>query len=205
VSASYLVDLGGTTLLYPSLLPSQAQSGLVSPLSGVLIGNSVDMLHANSFCNAVITGINYNFSGQVQIQVQTSDTDVSGNYTDPTSGLAQFPTWFSSGGLLWINSGGLLGGTLQGAIFGGVAGGPAGASNAASGSPNSGYAIASGFTVAAGFQRIGRFVRANVLSGALNSGFGYNGPFSVSFISQLKITGSGGGYTPAPSSGAVNV
>lgn len=193
-SASLVVDVGGTCLTYPSLPvgASGTLSGGVFSSSGTLVGQTVDMLHANSFTNLQICGLSLNTSGQCQIQVQVSDTDTSGNFTDPTSGMTlsssggSMPTWFASGGILWLNSGGLLGGTLQGAVNAG--GGLAGAAGT-SGTPNSGYFITSGFTVAAGFTRQARFVRANVLSG----GF-YVGPLHLSFLGNLRTTGSGGGF-----------
>ncbi len=195
-SANLVVDLGGKCASYPSLLPVQTQSGAMSPLSGVLIGVRVDLMQADTFCNLMVAGQNYNGSGGVQLQVQTSDSDTSGNYTDPTSGLPQFPTWFASGGILWLNSGGLLGGTLQGAVQN---------AGTASGTPNSGYFIASGYNVFAGFQRVGRYARINLISGSLTSGYAYNGPLVASFVTQLRTTGSGGGFSYAPSSGSVNV
>lgn len=211
MSAFLAGDLGGTVISYPSL---QTLSGSSSPGSGSLgygdtVGKSVDLNHADTICNLNVVGLAVtNLSGQVRIGVQCSDSDVSGNYTDPTSGLQTFPSWFASGGIIWLNSGGVLGGTIQGAIAGsppslnmGVPGLPAGFTQANSGSPNSGYAIASGFNVFASFQRTGRFARAFVVSGDL----GYLGPLTVSFVSQLRTTGSGGGMTYSPSSGQVNV
>lgn len=182
MSANLAVDLGGTTLYQPSL-PAAGQTGNASGqycgLSGQAVGLSVDLLNANTFCNVYVQG-SPAFSSGLIIGVQCSDTDVSGNYTDPTAGLAQFPTSFSSGGLLWINSGG-TGGLLS--------------SGGASGS----YFL-SGFTTIAGFQRPLRYARLLFASGSvavLNMAAG--------FISQLKITGSGGGYSVSPSSGVVNV
>jgi len=174
------VDIGGTAYFEPSLLPPQTQSGLICPNSGALIGLSVDMNNANTFCNIYVTGVTYNQSGQVLLQVQTSDSDTSGNYTDPTSGLAAFPTYFSSGGILILNSGGVGMGVL--------------------GAQVSGQSILSGFTQFAAFQRPGRFARINVLSG----GF-YNGPLVAGFVSQLRTTGSGGGFSFQPASGTVSV
>jgi hypothetical protein len=199
MSANLIVDLGGTALSYPTL-PAGASgtlSGGVFTSSGQLTGQSVDMLHANTFTNLLVGGISLNTSGQLLIQVQTSDTDTSGNFTDPTSGLAQLPTYFESGGIVRFNSGGILGGTIQGAIN---TGGGLGNTAGTSGAPNSGCAIQSGFQAFAGFQRVGRYARANVLSG----GF-FVGPVQIAFVSQLKTTGSGGGFTLSPTSGVVNV
>jgi hypothetical protein len=81
-----------------------------------------------------------------------------------------------SGGILILNSGGTGGGTLGAFI--------------------SGHAMQSGFVEAAGFQRPQRYARAIVLSGDY-----YVGSLSVGFISQRKITGSGGGSVQTPGSG----
>lgn len=208
MSAFLAGDLGGGVVSYPSL---QALSGFGNPGSGSLdfagastFGQGVDLNNADTFCNLQIVGCaTTNLSGQVRIGVQCADSDVSGQYTDPTSGLAQLPTYFASGGLIWLNSGGILGGTIPGAISQGAGGfgAPAGAVFANSGSPNSGFAMNSGFSVFAGFQRTGRYARAFVVSGDL----GYVGPLYAGFVSQLRTTGSGGGMTFSPSSGQVQV
>jgi hypothetical protein len=181
MSANYVVDLGNTTQQGMSLVDTPLLSGsILCAASGAVIGTGIDMLHSDSYCNVVIGGVSA--SGQVRIQVQTSDTDVSGNYTDPTSGLAQLPGVFASGGLIWINSGGTGGGAFGPFV--------------------SGNAIASGFQVATAFQRLGRYVRANMLN---ETSVQYAGALQVVFLSQLKTTGSGGGFTLAPTSGTVNV
>jgi hypothetical protein len=136
------------------------------------------MLNSDTFCNLQVTGNTQ--SGQLRIQIQTSDTDVSGLYTDPTSGLAQLPTVFASGGILWLNSGGTGGGTLGAFI--------------------SGHSMYSGFCESAAFQRPQRFVRAIMMSGDW-----FGGPLQANFLSQYKTTGSGGGYSPSPTSGLVSV
>jgi len=181
VSASYLVDLGNTT--GPQFA---ATAGSFFPASGANVSNIVDMLNYNTFTNLLVGGIWQFPSGQLRIQVQTSDDTVSGNFTDPTSGLAAFPTVFQSGGQLFFNSGG--GGS--GGLFG---------------LNTSGQSFFSGFIAAAGFQRPQRYARVVVpASGpnALEVGQ-LNGV--IGFVSQLKTTGSGGGFTLAPSSGAINV
>ncbi len=152
--------------------------GPPAPASGAVIGASVDMLNSDTYCQLVVMGSMS--SGQLRVQVQNSDSDVSGTYTDPTSGLAQLPGTFQSGGILWINSGGLLGGTIGTTGF------------------VSGQSVNSGFLVAQPFQRTARFARANLLSGDF-------GCASVGFISNLKTTGSGGGFSFSPGSGVVNV
>lgn len=178
MSANTLIDLGGGAQLGMSL---GGQSGLFAPASGALIGQSIDLINANNYCNVVIAGQCMFLSGQVRVQVQVSDTDVSGNYVDPTSGLAQFPTSFQSGGILWINSGQIGGGVLAGSGL-------------------SGQNIFSGFTTAAAFQRTGRYARLNAISGDF-----YAGNLTGSFVSQLKTTGSGGGFATSPTSGTPSV
>jgi len=193
VSANLLVDLQGTAQLGLTLGIGGAGSGLIYPASGAVIGASINMGNADTACNLLLAGNEVFGSGQLRVQVQASDTDVSGNYTDPTSGLAQLPSWFSSGGILILNSGALLNGTLQGALQ---------TQGVNSGLPGSGYAIQSGFAVAAMFQRPapGQFVRANVLSGDF-----YAGTLVGVFISQYRTTGSGGGFSYSPGSGQINV
>lgn len=183
MSASYLVDLGNTCLMDTSIGLGGPGSGIIYAASGAVIGDSVDLLQANTFCNVFFAGNAVFTSGLLRLQVQTCATDTSGSYTDPTSGLPVMPTSFSSGGLIWLNSGG-TGGGLLGAFV-------------------SGQAILSGFAGAAGFQRPtpqNRFARINVLSGDF-----YAGTLVAGFISQLKTTGSGGGFTFAPGSGTINV
>jgi hypothetical protein len=174
------VDLGNTCQLFATVVPPATASGVAYAASGALIGFSYDGLNSDAFTNVMIAGNAAFASGQLRVAVQTSDTDTSGTYTDPTSGLAQFPTSFQSGGIVILNSG-QLGGGLLGAFV-------------------SGQSIQSGFAVSAAFQRPHRFARANVLSGDF-----FAGPLTVSFINNLHTTGSGGGYTLSPSSGTVNV
>ena len=169
MSANLIIDIGGAAQSQPSLL-----------VSGNFVGAGVDMLHADTYTAVNVVGVPVILSG-LCIGVQCSDSDTSGNYTDPTSGLAQLPTAFQSGGVIWLNSGG--GGGLLGA---GV----------------SGQYFASGFSVYAGFQRTGRYVRAINASGAAG---GYVGTLQVNFVGQLKTTGSGGGFSYQPGSGTVNV
>ncbi len=190
MSASYLVDLYNTTYMGTSLhTPNQGgvgSSGQFCGLSGVQVGSIVDMIHANSFTNLVVTGVDGLISGPLQVAVQTSDTTVSGDFTDPTSGMVAaapdatnpFPTAFRSGGMIWLNSGGGAG--ASGGLFGLFA---------------SGQAIASGFAVAAGFLRPHRYARALFISGSAAAPANqYVGILNVSFFAQQKTTGSGGGY-----------
>jgi hypothetical protein len=183
MSANLIVDLGNTAQLGYTLPNNVAigSGGIVdSRLSGISIGQSVDMLNSDTYCNLLVAGI-CNTSGPLVLQVQTSDSDTSGNYTDPTSGLASFPSSFTSGGLITLGGSGIVNPGLFNSGF------------------VSGQALLSGFAAAAAFIRNGRFARANVLSGF------YQGPLTALFVSNLKTTGSGGGYSPLPSSGTVNV
>lgn len=179
-SANLVVDIGNTCISQPSIPGSGGvwvQSG-----QGALIGLGVNMMHSDTFCNLCVTGMPYFTSGQLRVVVQCANSDTSGNYTDPTSGLSQMPTSFSSGGVLIINSGGVGSGVLN--------------------TGASGQNFASGWQVFAGFQRTGVFVRAIVLSGT--SDF-FAGELDVGFVSQQRTTGSGGGFSYQPGSGTINV
>lgn len=179
MSASTLVDLQNTCQRAVSIQGDFVLSGAaVFPCSGAVIGQIVDLLHADTYCNLFVCGISA--SGQLRAQVQCSDTATSGSMTDPISGLTDRPGAFASGGILWINSGGTTGGLLNGLV--------------------SGEAIASGFFVAQGFIRVGRFARVNFLSGDFAAG-----ALTAGFISQRKTTSSGGGFTLLPGSGTVSV
>lgn len=162
MSASLLVDLGNTTQQTPTIVAVNA-----FPCSGAVVGNVVDLLNANTYCNLQVNG-SVSQSGQLRIKVQTADATTSGDFTDPTSGLSVFPTAFESGGIFRINSGG----------------GP----------------LISGFAQSAAFIRNARYARAIALSGDF-----WQANLAVNFISQLKTTGSGGGFTFSPTSGTVNV
>ena len=175
MSANLLVDLGATCQSHISIF-----SGTIFAASGGVIGQPGHLGNADTFCNLFAMGTPVFTSGQLRLQVQTSDSDVSGNYTDPTSGLATFPSFFKSGGILWLNSGQLGTGVLGAGV--------------------SGQNIQSGFAVGAGFVRNGTFARVNVISGDF-----FAGTLTAGFISQLRTTGSGGGFTLAPSSGVVAV
>ena len=182
MSASYLVDLGGSCQLTPTIFGLQAVSGNVYAASGATIGQSCYTPFSDSACNVVIQGNCAYGSGQLRIQVQSAPADVSGQYTDPTSGLSQMPSWFSSGGLLWLNSGALLGMTVGGQNSGQA----------------SGHQISSGFAESAYFLKPFPYIRANVLSGDF-----YCGDLNVAFVSQFKTTGSGAGFTLSPQGSGV--
>lgn len=181
MSASLTVDLGKTCISIPSVSTNQT-SGLMVSVSGAIVGNIVDLRDGDTYCNVAIDGW-VATSGQLRIAVQTSTGTTSGGFTDPTSGipLLDLPTPFQSGGILWINSGGVFNG-----IFG---------------SGVSGENVASGFQAIAAFQRVGRYARAIVLSGET-----FNGILgSVTFITNRRTTGSGGGFSFQPGSGNINV
>ncbi len=191
MSASYAVDLGSTLQSMPSL-PSAAvaadggmailSGGGISSLSGVLIGDIVDMLNSDTYCNVYVAGRSIG-SGPLIIGVQTSDSTASGTFTDPTSGLAAIQAPFQSGGNLIIGSGDWTAG--WGGIFG---------------SGISGQVVLSGFMAIGAFQRPQRYARLIV-----NSGFMDVVGFQAGFMSQLRTTGSGAGFTYSPSSGVLNV
>lgn len=191
MSANLLVDFGGTITALPSL-PSTAvaadgpnagsSGGNMSSLSGVLVGDIVDLINANTYCNVYVAGRSLG-SGPLLIGVQTSDSTASGTFTDPTSGLlpGNYGTNFSSGGYLIIGSGGWTGATDPGGIFG---------------SGVSGQMALSGFFAAGAFNRGQRYARLFV-----GSGFMEWAGAAAGFMTQTKITGSGGGTTQAPGSG----
>jgi hypothetical protein len=103
-----LVDLGNQLLILPSIMPN---AGVLAttvsgtcPASGESVGMICDMRDANYATN-LIAAFGASISGQFKVQVQTSDDTVSGNFTDPTSGLQRMPTGFLSGGIAVFNSG----------------------------------------------------------------------------------------------------
>lgn len=180
MSANLVVDLGNTTHLEVSIASAIGVGG--TPASGQIVGEIVDLNDANTFCNAYVAG--GPTSGIFSMAVQTSDSLTSGSFTDPTSGLAQLPTSFLSGGVFVVNSGignsGRGGGTVP----------------PVSGAP----AFCSGGLQAAGFQRPHRYARLMALSGG-----SFDATVVAGFITQSRTTGSGGGFTLSPSSGLVEV
>lgn len=100
MSANLVVDINATCQTSVSFATSSV--GTV-PASGIQIGQVVDLLTANTFCN--VFGTSAPNANQVLVQVQTSDSTASGTFTDPTSGLAQLPTNMQSGGILVVGSG----------------------------------------------------------------------------------------------------
>ena len=189
-SANIVVDLYNTVQMVQSF-PSTAQAadggvaitsgGSISSLSGVMIGDGVDMRDSDTNTQLFVGGLSYG-SGPLIIGVQTAPSATSGDFTDPTSGLATFPGAFRSGGFLIIGSGPASDTRLG--IFG---------------SGQSGFFVRSGFFAASHFQRPHRYAR--IIHG---SGF-FEGTLHAGFIGSLKTTGSGGGYSASPGSGAVSV
>ncbi len=181
LSASYLVDLANTCQLATSITDSPLLSGGITCVaSGAIVGQGINMINSDSYLNVFAQGLAA--SGQLRLQVQTADADVSGQYTDPTSGLPNLPGAWQSGGILWINSGGAGGGVLGGFV--------------------SGQAIASGWAASQALLRPGTYARLVAL---LEGTVQYGGSLTAGFISQFKTTGSGGGFSYQPGSGTVNV
>lgn len=178
MSASTVVDLGNV-VQHQQLSVSAVNGVGGTPASGTIVGAVVDMLHANNYCNLVVVG--GPSSGILRVQVQTSDSTLSGTFVDPTSGLPNLPGAFQSGGILIVNSGLWASGSPQGPKV------------------NNAPLFCSGGCQVAGFQRNGQYVRAIALSGT------FDGPVSVGFMSQLKLIGSGTGFTYSPASGTVSV
>lgn len=180
MSASLLVDLFNTCDIRLTLGLGGAGSGLIYPCSGAVFGDIVGMPHDHVFTNLLVAGNRVCGSGQLRVVVQTAPDTNSGSFTDPTSGAASFPTAFTSGTILTLgaNSGGTLGPAV------------------------SGQNIQSGFAVGAGFQRPAGhiYARAYVMSGDF-----FAGPLTAMFVEQKRTTGSGGGFSYSPGSGAVNV
>lgn len=178
MSANLLIDLNATGDYAISIASATGVGS--TPASGVIIGAITDMINANTFCNVFVAG--GATSGPLGIQVQCSDTTTSGSFTDPTSGLLQMPTNFSSGGILWVNSGLWASGNQP-------------LSPAVDNAP----IFCSGGVMFGAFQRPQRYARLIALSGTFTANV------MAGFISNLKMTGSGGGYSLSPSSGSVSV
>lgn len=179
MSANLVVDIGSTCDYRSSVTPAAA----ASPASGVIVGQIVDLLHANTYCNLWVTG--GPGSGVIPVAVQTSDGLTSGSFTDPTSGLPStaFPGFVRSGGILHANSGLHASGNYS-------------LSSPASGAP----LFCSGGIQFGAFQRPHRYARLIALSGLTTTVI-----LGAGFVSQKKTTSSGGGFTYNPGSGTVNV
>lgn len=150
--------------------------------SNLVVGGIVDLLYANTYCNVFCVGGVVGASGAIEVRLQTSDVLTSGSFTDPTSGLAQLPVNVQSGGALFFNSGLWTSGIYS-----------------PSSQVNNSPMFGSGGISFGAFQRPQRYARL-----ILNSG-PFPGPIFAGFISNKKTTGSGGGTTQSPGSGAVSV
>ncbi len=181
-SAGLVIDLGQTCDYRTSLL------ALVSGQS-TNVGVVVDLANADTNCQVWLTNT-YGFSGELPLFIQTSDGTASGGFTDPTSGLpaGSFPIggFVASGGMFWANSG-----------IGWVSG-----NNGPNAPADSAPLLASGGIVFTSFQRPHRYARLLLTSGnaSITNFLGAAG-----FLSNKRTTGSGGGFSLQPGSGAVSV
>lgn len=221
MSASLAVDLGNTC----HFLPSATLAGAVSPASGTVVGLICDMIQDNTNTQVWVAGTAS--SGVLGVQVQTADVasgvlnsgggfPISGAFTDPTSGLAAAdrPSWISSGGIFWVNSGlvtlpGGGGASGPGQLAGGYPVntfpfGPSPVFNA-QGSP--GFVASGTYPVfgSGGGMAIGHFLRPHRFARLLVLSGGFTGNVIAGFLANLKTTGSGGGFTFSPQTGSVNV
>lgn len=227
MSANTIVDLGNTCLFNPSITVTATAvvSGTAVGVSGAaVVGQWLDMSNSDTFCNVFINV--GPCSGPLGIQVQTAPganvvppfTNAfsgnifsgagpqSGQFTDPTSGLAQLPTWMSSGGIFWVNSGlyAAAGGQnasgaplTNGYPTGSLPFGPNPVVNAMGGQAillsGSWPEMCSGGVAYGAFQRNNQYVRLVLLSGATQVNF-----IQAGFIANQMTTGSGGGATWQP-------
>lgn len=217
MSASLHVDCQNTAYFFPSI--SQVF------LSGAMgtIGQWIDMRNTDSYCNVYVNvGA---CSGPLQFQIQTAEgpwdipltgnafsgvifsggAPASGSFGDPTSGLVQLPTTFTSGGLLTINSGlftipgsvGASGQLVNNYTQGTLPYGPFAIQQGQCGQAfiQSGNwpIMASGGVAYAAFQRNYQYARINLISGATIPPF-----VQAGFFSQRLTTGSGGGASQQP-------
>lgn len=153
--------------------------------SGVnqVVGQLTDFNNEDTYCGVWVAGGVAGGSGPIQIQIQDSPDTTSGNFTDPTSGLAAFPVNVVSGGNFWANSG-LWASGGNGDNLPPVDQAPA---------------FCSGGIWFGSFQRKNRFCRLINVSGA------YPGAITAGFLSNKRTTGSGGGFSLLPGSGPVSV
>lgn len=169
-----MVDLGATCDYRASIM--------IGSGSNFIVGEIIDLLHADTYCNIFVAGGAAGGSGVIEARVQTSDATTSGSFTDPTSGLPQMPSFMASGGVMFVNSGLHSSGNFS-----------------LSSPVNDAPVFCSGGIQFAAFQRVGRYARLINVSGS------YPGAITAGFVSQKKTTGSGGGFTFNPGSGVVNV
>jgi hypothetical protein len=173
MSANLVVDLRNTTDYRVSTFQGSG--------ANLIVGEVVDLLHANTYTNVFVVG--GAGSGSVEVRIQTADATTSGSFTDPTSGLVlgQFPVGIVSGGILVANSGIWSSG------------------NYSVSSPASGVLFQSGGVIFGAFQRPHRYARLIQVSSV------FPAPVFAGFIAQKRTTGSGAGFSFSPGSGTVNV
>ncbi len=170
MSANLVVDIANTC--------DYRSSVTVGSGSNLIVGQIVDLMHANTYCNVFCAaGIG---SGEIVLRVQTSDATTSGTFTDPTSGLDvdDLPVNVSSGGQLFMNSGLWSSGnwSLTSVV-------------------DSAPLFCSGGIQFGAFQRPHRYARLILVSGPfLNA-------ITAGFVSQKRTTGSGAGFAWSPQSG----
>jgi len=177
-----ITDLGPQVVALPSLQAAGQTSGMFASLSGTVIGTTVDLINANTYCNLWVQGVgSVVLSGAIVLQIQQSDSTASGTFTDPTLGMlsGDLTSVVTSGGLVTLNA------NASGGVWGGF---------------TSGQSYLSGFLGFAGFSRGGRYARVNFHANSTGIA-----NINAGFIAQQKVVGSGGGFTFAPGSGSVNV
>ncbi len=172
MSANLIVDIANTA--------DYKASVMVGSGSDLLVGQVVDLLQANTYCNVFVAG---GFgSGAIEVRIQTSDGTTSGSFTDPTSGLAALPVNVLSGGVMFVNSGLWASGNFS-----------------VTASVNNAPLFCSGGISFGAFQRPQRYARLIYNSGP------FPNYIIGGFVSQKRTTGSGTGSTLSPSSGAIQV
>lgn len=174
MGANLVVDLGATCDYDVSVMMGSGASQIV--------GLPSDLLYADTYCNVFCAGTAG--SGAIDLWIQTSPTAASGSFTDPTSGLAAFPSFISSGGRFIVNSG---------LWVSGIASLTAPVNNAP--------LFCSGGVMFGAFQRPAGHEFARIIN---NSGV-FPSFYVAGFVSQKRTTGSGGGSTLLPGSGVVAV
>ncbi|RJQ24630.1 hypothetical protein C4577_07625 [Candidatus Parcubacteria bacterium] len=173
MSANLVVDIANTCDYRASI---SMGSGI-----NLTVGEIVDLMHANTYCNVWCAG--GAGSGVIQLRIQTSDTTTSGSFTDPTSGLPQMPVNVESGGTFWVNSGLWVSGNYS--VTAPVADAPQ---------------FCSGGIAFGAFQRPHQYARLISVSGPFPNWF------VAGFVSNKRTTGSGGGFSWQPlAAGSVNV
>lgn len=175
-SANLIVDLANTA--------DYRASVMIGSGSNLIVGQIIDLLGANTYCNVFVAGGVGGGSGAIEVRIQTADDTASGSFTDPTSGLlsTNLPVNVVSGGIIFANSG------LWSSGYASVT------------SPvDSAPLFCSGGVFFGAFQRPQRYARL------INNSGPYPGAITAGFVSQKKTTGSGGGFSYSPTSGSVSV